>query len=238
MKRILLISLLASLTFTYVSAQNCSPDNSITEPGVYPEQPDTAFAGNAYSFVFQILAIKDTTTMFNGQTVSADIDSVTIDNVIGLPDGFTYNCEPNRCAFTHTAVGCLKLTGNPTASQTGVYDIKIATTAYASLGLFKLPVRDTAEGYSLIIVGEASVLDKTSDVVSIYPNPSVMGKFLVATKAPATVIQLTDIQGKVVNFSLTESNNAYNFDISSLPRGVYFVNLEIDYKTYTYKIIH
>ena len=92
MKRFLHIALFALCAVNVANAQNCNPDVTITKPGVYPEQPDTAYINKTYDFVFQVLAIKDTTTMFNGQLVNADIDSVNIDNVLGLPAGFSYSC--------------------------------------------------------------------------------------------------------------------------------------------------
>jgi len=238
MKRFLHVALLSLVAVTLAKAQNCNPDVTITQPGVYPEQPDTAYINQAYDFVFQVLAIKDTTTMFNGQLVNADIDSVNIDNVLGLPAGFSYTCEPANCSFTHKAVGCIKLSGNPTSAQSGVYSIKIATTAFASLGFFKLPVKDTADNYSLVIMGSSAVLEKNKEIINIYPNPAVSGKFLVATSSPASSIELTDLQGKNVDSNIVENNNAYSFDISALPKGVYLINLEIDYKRYTHKIIH
>ena len=238
MKRFLHIALLSLVVATLAKAQNCNPDVTITQHGVYPEQQDTAYINQAYDFVFQVLAIKDTTTMFNGQLVNADIDSVKIDNVLGLPAGFSYSCEPANCSFTHKAVGCIKLYGNPTSAQSGVYSIKIATTAFASLGFFKLPVKDTADNYSLVIMGSSAVLEKNKEIINIYPNPAVSGKFLVATSSPASSIKLTDLQGKNVDFNIVENNNAYSFDISALPKGVYLINLEIDYKRYTHKIFH
>lgn len=238
MKRFLHLAILSLIAISLAKAQNCNPDVTITQPGVYPEQPDTAYINQEYNFVFQVLAIKDTTTMFNGQLVNANIDSVKIDNVLGLPAGFSYSCEPVNCSFTHESVGCIKLFGNPTSAQSGVYPIKIATTAFASLGFFKIPVKDTADNYSLVIMGASAVVEKNVKTVNIYPNPAVSGKFLVATKLPASSIQLTDLQGKIVQFDLVESNNLYSVDISALPKGVYLINLEIDYKTYTHKIIH
>lgn len=238
MKRFLHLAILSLIAISLAKAQNCNPDVTITQPGVYPEQPDTAYINQEYNFVFQVLAIKDTTTMFNGQLVNANIDSVKIDNVLGLPAGFSYSCEPVSCSFTHESVGCIKLSGNPTSAQSGVYPIKIATTAFASLGFFKIPVKDTADNYSLVIMGASAVVEKNVKTVNIYPNPAVSGKFLVATKLPASSIQLTDLQGKIVQFDLVKNNNLYSVDISALPKGVYLINLEIDYKTYTHKIIH
>ena len=145
MKKIYLTLTLLGIAISPIFGQVCSPDNSITKSGVYPDQPDTAFANQSYDFSFQILSIKDTAVVYLGQSITADIDSVTVDAVIGLPENFEYACNPSRCAFTYKAVGCINLKGNPSADQVGVYDIKIATTAYAkatlALGIpLRLPV--------------------------------------------------------------------------------------------------
>ena len=42
MKRFLHVALLSLVAVTLAKAQNCNPDVTITKPGVYPEQPDTA----------------------------------------------------------------------------------------------------------------------------------------------------------------------------------------------------
>ena len=115
MKKIYLTLTLLGIAISPIFGQVCSPDNSITKSGVYPDQPDTAFANQSYDFSFQILSIKDTAVVYLGQSITADIDSVTVDAVIGLPENFEYACNPSRCAFTYKAVGCINLKGNPSA---------------------------------------------------------------------------------------------------------------------------
>jgi len=109
MKKIYLTLILLGVIMSPIFGQVCTPDNSITKSGVYPDQPDTAYADQAYDFSFQILSIKDTAVIFSGQNVTADIDSVKVDAVIGLPNNFEYACNPSRCAFTYKAVGCINL---------------------------------------------------------------------------------------------------------------------------------
>ena len=246
MKKIYLTLILLGVIMSPIFGQVCTPDNSITKSGVYPDQPDTAYADQAYDFSFQILSIKDTAVVYLGQNVTADIDSVKVDAVIGLPNNFEYACNPSRCAFTYKAVGCINLKGNPTPDQVGVYEIKIATTAYASASLgigppLKLPVADTTEGYKLVIKGDgsASIYENAiENSVNVYPNPSSNGVFMLKAKTPLTSIEVIDIRGKKVNFSRHDTNNTLVLDICDTPRGIYVLKINVNNKQVVKRIVH
>jgi hypothetical protein len=245
MKKIYLTMTLLGIAISPILGQVCSPDNSITKSGVYPDQPDTAFANQSYDFSFQILSIKDTAVVYLGQSITADIDSVTVDAVIGLPENFEYACNPSRCAFTYKAVGCINLKGNPSADQVGVYDIKIATTAYAkatlALGIpLRLPVADTTEGYRLVIKGDgsASIFENNLSAVNVYPNPSSNGVFVLHANAPIASIDIFDTRAQKVNFTRHHTNNTLVLNLSDTPRGIYILKINIDNKQVVKRIIH
>ncbi len=239
MKRFLLITTLACVTLLS-NAQSCTPDNTITTPGVYPDQPDTAFAGQAYDFSFQVLALKDTAVVFAGQNLNASIDSVRVDDVIGLPSGFEYTCNPVNCLFTWSAVGCVNVKGNPTQAQAGTYDLEIATTAYARAGLLALPVPDTADGYQLIIKGDgsASIFDLSNAKINIYPNPSSHGKFTLSAHRPISDIRVYDIQGKIADYKQVADIGKQVVDLSRLPKGVYYLRAKVGDEIISKKLIH
>lgn len=77
--------------------------------------------------------------------------------------------------------------------------------------------------------------------ITIYPNPS-KGVFQIKTQYPESITRMTinTVEGKSVKAyyfnSSTELNN-YSFDVSSLSRGVYFINLENSYGTGVKRII-
>lgn len=238
MKRLLLITAFSfSLVFTH--AQSCTPDNSITTAGVYPQQPDPAIADQAYDFSFQVLALKDTAVVFAGQNLNATIDSVVVDNVIGLPSGFDYTCNPPSCAFTWRAVGCVNLKGNPTQAQVGVYDIKIATTVYAVAGFIALPVPDTTEGYELVIKadGSASVFDVSNTLLNIYPNPSSNGQFMLSSTKPIHILGIQDIQGRQVDYDEMRAQDHLTITITTAPKGVYYLQALVDGKLISKKLV-
>ncbi|MGB0849919.1 MAG: T9SS type A sorting domain-containing protein [Bacteroidia bacterium] len=238
MKKILLGLFVVLSTSLY--AQNCNPDVTITEPGIYPDQLDTAFADESYDFVIQILSIKDTTTEFGGQIVSATIDSVVVDEVVGLPSGFEHLCEPTRCTFTHTSVGCVKLSGNPTQNQAGVYPLTIKTTAYASVGFLQVPVKDSITDYKLIIQGDGSVSVKTSKVfpLVVYPNPSKTGKYFINNVDDAYSLAVHNMEGKRLDIQQYNQNGKVVLDLSEYAKGVYVLSVFDGKRTYTKRLIH
>lgn len=240
MKKIYLTLILLGLIMGPIFGQICTPDNSITQSGVYPDQPDTAYAGQDYDFSFQILTIKDTAVVFGGTPLTATIDSVIVNDVLGLPASFYYACNPSNCTYTYKAVGCISLKGNPTQSQVGTYDIKIATTAYATAGILKLPVPDTTDGYQLVIKGDgsASIFESNLNAINIYPNPSSDGVFMLHTSVPITSIEIHNVQGKSILFKEENNGSTYSFDLSNTPSGIYLLKMVYDGKQIIKKIIH
>lgn len=83
-----------------------------------------------------------------------------------------------------------------------------------------------------------SQTNSTASNVNIYPNPahsSVLVNYSSATERQA-LLQLYDLSGKLVslkNVQLIKGNNVIQWDISSLPQGVYFINDRKDFKTAT-----
>jgi hypothetical protein len=229
MKRLLLIAAFAS-SIAFANAQSCTPDNTIISPGVYPEKLETAFADQAYDFSFQVLALKDTVVLFAGQTINATIDSIKVIDVIGIPAGFDYTCNPANCIFTWRAVGCVNLRGNPTQSQVGVYDLKIATVVYAKAGILALPVPDTTDGYELVIKGDgsASVFDVSNTLLNIYPNPSSDGTFMLSSTNQMSILNVIDIQGRKVAFEESLSQNTLILNLANAPKGIYYLLAEVN----------
>jgi hypothetical protein len=74
-------------------------------------------------------------------------------------------------------------------------------------------------------------VDNTEEYsIIIYPNPS-QGRFYIATSNfdSPTRVTINTIEGKQVKAYFFKSSvelNNYNFDLTSLSKGVYFINLE------------
>ena len=185
------------------------------------------------------MALKDTVVVFAGQSQNATIDSVKVNDVIGLPSGFEYSCNPVNCVFNWRAVGCVNVTGNPTQSQAGVYDLKIVTTIYAKLGVIAIPVPDTTDGYELVIKedGSASIFDVLPNQLSIYPNPSIHGVYMLSSSDQLALLSIVDIQGKEIEFKSVTRNNSTILTLENVPMGVYFLRAKLGDKIVSKKLV-
>lgn len=90
----------------------------------------------------------------------------------------------------------------------------------------------------------ASVLESQRlDAFKLYPNPSSeMTNLLINVSATSDAnIYITDMVGKVVNHvqrgTLTQGEHNFNINISDLSKGIYFINVEIEGKVSTKKLI-
>jgi hypothetical protein len=227
MKRLILFTIVLSVSVGLFS-QNCVVDNNITEPGIYPQNLDTAKIDEAYSFTMQILAIKDTLVDFMGSPITATIDSVQLWDVFGLPGDFDFVCEPTNCLYSNAAVGCVRLFGNPTKQDVGIHPLEIFTTAYASYSSFKLPVHDTIRDYQLVVrdTGSASIYKVTKDHILIYPNPVIDGSFTILTKMEVADLKIYDLQAREVDFTTVKKTNSLVVNMHTNNSGVYFVRFK------------
>ncbi|MEM6725056.1 MAG: hypothetical protein AAF598_13545, partial [Bacteroidota bacterium] len=162
MKRILLLLIaLFSLTSLAVQAQNCTPDQTVTEFGVFP-LPDTsdvlfsdptigidefACPGQFFEYTFTagVPPQLDVAPFLGLPTpLELPLDEVRIDDVMGLdPLGWTvaanFGCEPDGCVFIPDqslpiTLGCGRVFG--TAPMTpGDYPIVFNLSATVTIGV-------------------------------------------------------------------------------------------------------
>lgn len=119
----------------WASAQICTPDTSFTVAGIYPSQLPTVCAGVPYSQTLTLVIPEDTTV----QGFSADIDSVKINNVIGLPPGITYSCSPLTCSFLGGSTGCALISGVVNTPGTDTVDIALTFFVQTFIGTLAIP---------------------------------------------------------------------------------------------------
>ena len=207
------------LSCFFVQAQFCTPDQSYTEPGFYPDTLPHAEENVAYSHTLHIRVIEDTLAMVGGQTVLADVDSAVLVEIIGLPDGFTYTCDKVGCVYIPDSVGCATLEGTPKPKDVGTHDLKMVVTLYAKIfGSFSVDQTDTLDQFSLTINGDgiASIQDNGLKTIRVYPNPG-SGFYRLSERVSFAVF---DYSGKEV---LREEGK--EVDIRNLENGVYTLTI-------------
>lgn len=253
MKKILLsLSILASSSAMIYAQNGCVGDPNAPND-VYPDTLTNfaiAYTGQAYEQDFTVRVPQD--TIYQGATVP--FSHVTLDNVIGLPQNFTYACDPSTCSFDGGTTNCVEVysTSLPDTSQIGIYDITIEATPFVLIGVppFVVPVNAGTvlyEGYELEIqAGGVSIIREanSSKVMSViaYPNPTEGNTAIqfTAVANSSVTFTVTNLLGEVITnrvVSATRGTNQVNFDASNLSDGVYLYSLTDGEHTVSKKLI-
>jgi PKD repeat protein len=152
-KNLLLLICLLICGIQFSIAQSCTPDLSITQPGIYPDATTNfpqGYAGVSYSTVIQFKVITDTVSSGTHVTVT----DITMDSVSGLPPGFTYVSNPANHIFPGGSNACFTLNGNPALADTGTYHIVVHVTLHGVvLGFIHVSQSSTITGYRIVVNG-------------------------------------------------------------------------------------
>lgn len=204
------------------SAQLCTPDTTIKIPGFYPATLANGNVGVAYNQTIMILSFKDTSVVVGGSKQKVTIDSLKLTKVIGLPAGMGYVCFEPRCIYLPSAVRCIKLNGTPT--QSGLFPLKFAVTAYAKLnGFFPVAQPDTIKEFSIMVTGNsASVVSNNIQKLTVYPNPSSNAVYVVHVSGSKPV--MTQITGAFIRIDWREENGVWIANTQDLSSGVYQIS--------------
>ena len=238
MKKLFTTLSIILISFTTFS-QVCTPDNSITQPGYYPQTLDPAPILKPYEEVIQIRTISDTTVDYNGSMVNAKIDSVKVTKVLGLPASLNYSCYHPRCVFVSSETRCAKLFGTPQIGEEGTYPIDMVVIVYATLqGFLKVSEIDTISNFSLEVYDDGTSVLKDnmniSNKIQVYPNPVKNELTIKSSETAFTELKIRSFDGRVVFQSLFQEKT----DLSALPPGLYFLELSgMNGETHNQKIV-
>jgi hypothetical protein len=240
MKKTLLF-LSFTLAYVFVNGQ-CIPDPQFTAPGIYPDTTiglSDAIVGQAYSQNITIITPTDTVVDILGQSVSVDIDSISLTTVTGLPNGFTYSCDPPSCGFPGGTIKCAELysTVNPNQSDIGLYNIVFETTSYASnvrfLGTFTQD--DIIDYYYINIVDNTTfTIDKydisSFDLRDVFPNPASKNVEIqfISGSTDDIILNVYNLLGEVQESLIIKSVlgiNTINLSLSSFKNGLYLYSI-------------
>jgi hypothetical protein len=245
MKKILLSIFFVTIGIFSANSQ-CSPNTSLTVPGIYPDiltNLGPAYAGTPFSEVIQVRVLTDTT--YNG--LPATVSRITVTGVQGLPAGFTYSCSPSNCIFPGGSNGCISLVGSPTVAQVGTYDIKVSVVIRGQITGIPIPVDvpDTVRGYKIVVSNPTSAVSLTGSKYELQankPNPAINSTELRFNlpKATAGEIQIFDMLGnpvKNIRFTGQSGQNNVSVNLENLNPGVYFYTLNTQYGVLTRRLV-
>ena len=251
MKKLLLT--IITILLTNISYSQCSPDLTITSPGIYPDEitnlPE-AFVGQPYLAQIDVLTPLDTSVSLSGLNVNVTIDNIELTSVTGLPNNFNYSCNPPSCIFPGGTYACAQLfsTSDPTSADIGYYPITMTTSTLAiNIPLIgSLTQVDTVDYYYIDISNIASTMQPitpfTFEVKDVYPNPtnSKANFQFVLGKNEILEFFIINSLGQTVNYKQLQSNfgvNKFELDLSHLSSGLYTYILKTDDRQISKKIL-
>ena len=117
---------------------SCMSDSQYTVPGIYPDNVTglaDAYVGESYNEVMTVIINTDTLANLPGlPLIAVTFDNIDLTNVIGLPNGFSYACDPPTCSFPAGSISCVSIysTQDPTSIDVGSYPLLFETTLNVS----------------------------------------------------------------------------------------------------------
>ena len=248
-----IINLFTVLFSLSISAQ-CVPDQVFTIPGIYPDEVTnlpSANVGQPYSAIITALTPLDTAVDIGGLLLNVTIANIDLTSVSGLPNNFTYDCQPPNCSFPGGAYSCAEISSSidPTISDIGVYPLVMITSSLAInvplIGTFTQV--DTVDYFFIEITDATSTNlgsfnDNSFEILNIYPNPIQNNSkiYFITGISEKVNILIYNTLGNIVFDNLLRSNrgvNDLNLNLSQLSDGIYTIVLKSNNKTTSSKII-
>lgn len=236
---ILILSLILSLG---AFAQNCIPA-TVTGDGLHPD-PNTnpglpvGSIGNTYETIITIKVpmalVVDLSAQIGFPTppVGTMVNTLTLNNPIGLPNGLSQSCFPSTCVMNGGTTGCIVFSGTPTSSGvsqvivTGSYNVSVpAVVPFIGGTALDLPTANLP--YTLVInTSNASieVLEGNHSWLMV-PNPSHGTFAVIGDVKNGESFTIFNTNGQAVD-SFTISGAGESLSVN-LDAGVYFVQKEL-----------
>lgn len=201
------ILLLIVLVFSYSAYSQCTPDANLTHSGFYPNPLPDGKVGVAYNQNITFQFPLDTNIVIFGTSQAIHIDSVIIQSVNGFPASYTKTCDASNCKYFGTSLrGCMKISGTPTAADTGTKKLVITVMLKIKLSGVPLPypLTDSSQTYRVapanVGLNRGAVASYSFGIDQITPNPFTE-KTVVTISSPKNdkmVVIIRDILGKEV----------------------------------------
>ncbi len=249
-KKLLLFVFSFVLSAGVAMAQCTPPDPNTTPPGFTPE-PGSPLApgdmGVAYSQVFMFKVPSDTTVEFQGFPVDAQIDSISFDDITGLPGGLSFACSNADCFYDALETGCIDVSGTITDPD-GTYPITVMVTFYGTALGGSVATEQAGSlpfGEYEIIVGDVGIEDGLSlnkfDLGQNYPNPFDKSTLIsFSSDANKTIeFKVYNVLGEIVRDEKIDAERGVNqFEfVAEYPAGVYIYSLSDGTTTLTKRMV-
>ena len=109
-KLILILSIIGAAHFAIAQ---CTPDPTLTYPGIKPAKLPDGIVGTAYSETVSLMVPLDTNLVYNGTPVTVRVDSARVIYISMLPHNFTYVTDKPTQTGGGGKKGCGVICGMP-----------------------------------------------------------------------------------------------------------------------------
>ncbi len=233
MKKTLLFASIILSSLSQLNAQctitpGCSPiaTGYCTTPADNTNLPN-ATASSSYNTVIQL----SIASSFGVATItSAQIVSMT-----GLPAGLSYSVNPVSGIIAGGANGCVLLTGTPGAATAGNYTVVANVVITTNVGAFP-PA--TVSWFLTVNPALSTGIQSINTTANFYiaPNP-VSSELFITSDSHFGKIQVIDALGKIVLSHDANYASQTSINVSSLTKGVYFIQANDGERIITKKFI-
>lgn len=229
MKKIFLLSLIFCFFSIIKSEAQCTPDTTITTPGIYPKNLPDAKEDSIYDEVIQFRMPKDTQSFLG----LVKFDSISIISISGIPSGITYDCNPNPgfsgCTWAGGTNGCLRVHGTPDSGMAGIHQCVIKLRAYVFIAgnVTFFETKDT-------LLFNVHPAQRTNGIITflntdltIFPNPATQKLYISggASILPEAIVSLYNISGSILGIYKWADFVSQGLDTHSMPPGVYILRI-------------
>lgn len=233
MKKTLLFTALIISSLTQLNAQctispGCSPLSAgyCTTPTENTNLPNATVAV-VYNTVIQV----SIASSFGGATIT----SAQITSVSGLPAGLSYSINPTSGIIAGGANGCVLLTGTPASTTAANYTVVANVIITTNVGPF--PPASVKWFLTVNPAGTTGIqsINATTNFY-IAPNP-VSSELFISSDSHFGKIQVIDALGKTVLSVDANYATQTSINVSSLTKGIYFIQANDGERIMTKKFI-
>jgi hypothetical protein len=232
----LLLSIFTLISIMALQAQTCTPDLSITKPGIFPPGSTNwdsvavmpnATVGVLYDQVAQMLAPSDTVIDTLGAQISATIDSIWLVEFSGLPASMTASCNTPDCFMKGGEHACIRFLGTPTVGEIGNHIVAVKAFGYVST-----PIGSLADTITFLMSVEVQATQSVEEnilarTVKVSPNPinNIGHVTFDVPDAKDYTFEIIDLTGKKIHASTGTTRpgiNSIRVNRNQLSEGLYF----------------
>lgn len=234
MKKTLLFTAVLLSSLSQLSAQCTIVPGCSTAAAGYCSTPSNganlpnANVSSAYSTTVQV----SIASAFSGVTVS----SASITSVTGLPAGLSYSVNPTSGIILGGSNGCIRIAGTPAVGTAGTYTVVANAIITSPLGPVVPPV---SMNWILTVNPPLTTGITTANLASnfyIAPNP-VSSELFISNDNHLGKVSVIDALGKIVLSIDANYSNQTTINVSSLIKGVYFIQANDGERIITKKFI-